>query len=142
VFECRYGGANCLCDGTTWVCSDPECIDPTPMFYTPICLSLAHFTCQYPDEGQTCMCGDRNGGPHCSCPTARPVEGNACVGPVGPEFAGCTYGDRVCDCIQNRWTCSVCPVAMPVNATSCPFVANCSYPAGFCYCDGTAWTCS
>jgi hypothetical protein len=95
-----------------------------------------------PNEGQTCMCGDRNGYARCSCPTAIPVDGSPCSGPVGPDYSGCAYGDKLCDCVNSLWRCGFCPINVPTNRSPCSSQANCSYPTAFCYCDGQSWSCS
>jgi len=140
-FECRYGADNnCVCDGTTWYCSDmPQCEGPKPDAYPFNCISPAIYTCAFPAQDQVCSCGNVNWGTLCSCPTATPVENTQCQGPVG---GGCDYGDRVCDCVNGRWWCGACPLDPPANGASCSFATNCGYSTAFCYCDGTTWSCS
>jgi len=139
LFECRYGSDNCVCDGFSWTCSTPVCEAPRSTEYPSNCVWPAIHTCEFPAQDQICSCGDANSGIICSCPAAMPVEDSLCLGPVTP---GCSYGDRVCDCVSGRWFCGACPVNPPADGASCGYQTNCSYPTAFCYCDGTTWSCS
>jgi hypothetical protein len=138
-FECRYGTANCVCDGNNWHCSVPVCEAPQPNGSPSSCVWPAIYTCDFPALDQICTCGDVSFGMLCTCPTVMPADNSLCPGPVG---GGCSYGDRVCDCPDGRWRCGVCPVDLPTNGRPCAFPASCSYETGFCYCDGTTWSCS
>jgi len=141
-FECRYGQDTCICDGITWYCSTPVCIAPEPGSYPSPCVFPATYTCDFPVQDQICACGDAYTGAQCTCPAAMPAEGATCLGPVGGNGSGCVYGERMCDCLDGRWHCAVCPIHLPPRGSACSYVANCSYPTGFCYCDGTTWSCS
>ena len=147
TFECRYDADTCACaaDGR-WQCATPACPVPPGPFSSVNCVTPGRFTCQYPKEKQFCSCDPFNyNSPVCSCPSAHPEEGSACVVP-GRWFdlgsPSCTYGGSSCTCTDAAWHCTEsCPLTAPTAGSSCGSSLSCSYPAAICGCDGTTWTC-
>jgi hypothetical protein len=145
-FECRYGADACLCDATTgtWKCASPVCDPPGPNLGT--CGVLGHFTCQYPDLDQTCVCGTIRNTRRCSCPHTQPAQGSACMSYSSSHgsLTDCTYGDAQCHCNGAAgWQCTTpqCPTAQPTPGAACTTQLTCSYGSALCACDGTGWSC-
>jgi hypothetical protein len=151
AFECRYGADTCGCVSGSWTCAAATCVPrPGAVGGERVCVGPGHYTCQFPDFDQNCVCGTINDGRRCSCPVTRPVAGQPCLlyaGTMGLAN-GCTYGDMTCQCVgtYGQWVCNsnvpVCPTAIPATGAACAGFLNCAYGSTLCVCDGTSWSCS
>jgi hypothetical protein len=149
-FTCAYGDELCSCDGPNgWSCLTPACSPtPSPTAIPNTCGGLVTgYVCRYPSVDQNCSCGgglEGLGGLTCSCPTARPLEGGACIRTAQP----CGYLGWSCACTTtatggtDRWHCTaVCPTSPPLNGP-CTEPLTCNYEnSRHCTCDGVSWSC-
>jgi hypothetical protein len=147
-FECRYGGDSCQCDAKsgTWQCATPTCDTQPNYLGSGACVTPGHFTCQYTDLGQSCVCGALTNVRRCTCPVALPTDGTVClaVTDIGGKRSDCTYGDVTCTC-DIKWHCAtptpICPTPQPTAGSACSTQVSCSYPTAICACDGATWSC-
>lgn len=121
------------------------CVGTLSCSYNPCGTEVA--TCR--DGAWDVMMGSCNPPPP-KCPTAAPVDGDAC-GPENTGWGGCYYPDPCtktgsisATCSGTRWSvtpkplpAAACPPVMPAAGESCAACAgrygDCAYAAGDCY---------